>query len=362
MSKELKILYVEDDKENREELIELLSGDIINGYEISMDGEESFIGCVKKVNNYHIVILDLFEGKAGAGGNPSGLTTLEEIRKSIFIPIIFYSGNTTRVNNLRSQVIGVATKGEGMENLKSEIERLTQHNLPYLRENIHKHIENEFRKYFWDVIQKENNKFNPEDNDYSLGYLLLRNIGNSLSKENIANVLEDTSINQDKVHPMEFYIYPIVNDKEFENGEIIQDNKTNEVYAILTPSCDFVKSAKRKRKAKKVLLAKTILLKDTDYYAEYMKDKDKKKDKFAQYINSGASDRFFFLPATPFIENRVIDFHDNIMVEYELLNANYTRIAKLDNPFAQSMTASFIRYYNRIGFPDIDVEYVLNKL
>lgn len=28
MSKELKILYVEDDKENREELIELLSGDI----------------------------------------------------------------------------------------------------------------------------------------------------------------------------------------------------------------------------------------------------------------------------------------------------------------------------------------------
>lgn len=34
MSKELKILYVEDDKENREGLIELLSGDIINGHEI----------------------------------------------------------------------------------------------------------------------------------------------------------------------------------------------------------------------------------------------------------------------------------------------------------------------------------------
>lgn len=88
MSKELKILYVEDDEENREGLIELLSGDIINGYEISMDGEESFIGCAKKVNNYHIIILDLFEGKAGVGGNPSGLTTLEEIRKNIFIPII----------------------------------------------------------------------------------------------------------------------------------------------------------------------------------------------------------------------------------------------------------------------------------
>lgn len=54
MSKELKILYVEDDKENREGLIELLSGDIINGHEISIDGEESFIGCAKKVNNISV--------------------------------------------------------------------------------------------------------------------------------------------------------------------------------------------------------------------------------------------------------------------------------------------------------------------
>lgn len=86
---------------------------------------------------------------------------------------------------------------------------------------------------------KENNKFKPEDNDYSLGYLLLRNIGNSLSKENIANVLEDTSINRDKVHPMEFYIYPIIG-REFENGDIVQDNNSGEVFVILTPSCDFV--------------------------------------------------------------------------------------------------------------------------
>lgn len=47
MSKELKILYVEDDKENREGLIELLSGDIINGHEISIDGEESLLDVLK---------------------------------------------------------------------------------------------------------------------------------------------------------------------------------------------------------------------------------------------------------------------------------------------------------------------------
>lgn len=99
MSKELKILYVEDDKENREGLIELLSGDIINGYKISVSGEESFTGCAKKVNNYHIVILDLFEGKAGAGGSASGLTILEEIRSSIFIPIIIVQTKCAKIQN-----------------------------------------------------------------------------------------------------------------------------------------------------------------------------------------------------------------------------------------------------------------------
>lgn len=60
--------------------------------------------------------------------------------------------------------------------------------------------------------------------------------------------------------------------------------------------------------------------------------------------------------------NRVIDFQDKTTVDYSSLKADFERIAKLDSPFAQSMTSSFIRYYNRIGFPDIDTEYVINNL
>lgn len=48
MSKELKILYVEDDKENREGLIELLSGDIINGHEISKMVRNHLLDVLKK--------------------------------------------------------------------------------------------------------------------------------------------------------------------------------------------------------------------------------------------------------------------------------------------------------------------------
>ena len=31
-------------------------------------------------------------------------------------------------------------------------------------------------------------------------------------------------------------------------------------------------------------------------------------------------------------------------------------------PFAEAMATRFIRYYNRVGFPDIDVDYILNHL
>lgn len=360
--KELRILYIEDDKDNRNDLVEYLSANVIDNCKIKIDGEESFEKGLEKVNEYHIVILDLYKGVAGNGGETSGLTVLNEIREKVFIPVIFYSGNTALVKKYESQVIGVVTKGEdGIDGLRKEISRFIKHNLPYLRENIHNHIEKEFKRYFWDVIQSKNDIFKPDNNDFSLGYLLLRNIGNSLSKENIANIIEDSSINKDKVHPMEFYIYPISND-EYENGEIVKNKLTHEVYVILTPSCDFVKTAARKRKAKKVMLSRVTPLTETDNYKEYKKDQVKKKDKFSQFVNSGTSDRYFFLPGTPFIENGVVDFQNNNIIEYEKLNSDYERIAKLDSPFAQSMTASFIRYYNRIGFPDLDVEYVLNKL
>jgi len=49
------------------------------------------------------------------------------------------------------------------------------------------------------------------------------------------------------------------------------------------------------------------------------------------------------------------------MVEYGDLK-DFIRLAKLDNPFAEGMIASFIRYYNRIGYPDIDSDYVIDRL
>lgn len=375
--KHLRILYIEDDKDNREELIELSSDWKINDCKIIIEGEESFEIATKRICNegFHMVILDLYKGRARDGGEMLGLTTLEDVKSHIFVPIIFYSGNTSAVRELKSQVIGVATKGEGMDKLKDEIKRLTSHSLPFINENIYEFINHKIKEYFWGTIQENNTIFKPDDKDHSLGYLLLRNICNSLSRDNIYKILGDNSIAEDKVHPMEFYIYPREDDAEYENGDIIEHKESKEVYVILTPSCDFIQTGKRKRKAHMVLLAHTRLLTEEPNYIEYLKYKckvekseaDRKKEdtykgKIIQLIESRGNDRYFFLPRTPFIENRVIDFQNKIMVVYDDLNLKFNRLAKLDDPYSQAMSTSYIRYYNRIGFPDLDAAYVLARI
>ena len=155
--KDLKILYIEDDKGNREDLVDLLSGLVINECKITIEGEELFENATQRIYNegFHLVILDLYKGRAGADGEIAGLTTLDDVKRHIFVPIIFYSGNTSAVRNLKSQVVGIATKGEGVDELKNEITRLTSHNLPFINENIYKFINGKIKEYFWDTIQKK---------------------------------------------------------------------------------------------------------------------------------------------------------------------------------------------------------------
>ena len=363
MSDELKLLYIEDDKENRDYLVKLLHNETLCNFNVDIEAVDTFDHAIDKISStlYHIIILDIYKGDPINGGEQSGLQILEQIQSKCFIPVIFYSGNTKDVQDLKSQIVGVVTKGDdGFEGLKLEIERLIKFNLPFIKENIHAYLEEELKNYFWEIIHSQRDKFRAEENDFSLGYLMLRKFSSSLSRNKISEILGDNSLNKEKVHPMQFYIYPVISG-EYECGEILQ--KDQEVFVILTPSCDFILGENRPRKVGDVLLAKTTLLSNTNEYKGYQskKDDNNKKENLIRLIESRKGDRYFFLPQTPFIENRIVDFQSKEMVKYGDL-ATYTRVAELDSPYAESMISSFIRYYNRIGYPDIDSDLIVNAL
>jgi CheY-like chemotaxis protein len=357
----LNILFVDDDDKLRKNLVELFDEESIEGHTLIASEVSTFEEGKKLVseNDFDIVILDLYKGEPKDGNEKLGLEVLEQIQSVAFIPVIFYSGLTKDLAGLESEIVSVVNKGDGgVEQLKVEITRIIKSNIALIKRKVYEHVKVTLRDYFWKTVHEEKKVIEPVKNDVSIGYLLLRRLAYSLSKENIKTLLGDDKINKDKAHPMEFYIYPS-DSGEYEAGEILF--KEDKYYVTLTPSCDFIAEGSRSRKVGQVLLAVAIPLTETEQYKKYSGNKEKYKQALSELIESRKGDRYFFLPGTPFIENLILDFQNKTMVNYDDLNT-FRRVAKLDMPFAQSMISGFTRYYNRIGFPDIDSQYIINKL
>lgn len=356
----LQTLFIEDEERIRTNLVKIFDGETIGGHTLVADSAENFEIGMDKISkrDYDIIILDLCKGEPSEASEKPGYDVLKQIQSLAFVPVIFYSGLTKDLVSLSSEVIGVVNKGDGVEKLKSEIERIITSKIALLKSQIYSHLRESLRQYFWETVHAEKNIFEPIKNDISLGYLLLRRFANSLSKEKIKQLLGDDKIKIDKAHPMEFYIFP-ARQGEYEAGEIIL--KDGIYYAILTPSCDFIEEGTRQRKVGKILLVEALPLKNSELYKKYVGNKEKYKLNLAELIESRKGDRYFFLPKTPFIENLFLDFQNILMVKYDELST-FQRVAKLDDPYAQSMITSFIRYYSRIAFPDIDSDYVIQNL
>lgn len=356
---ELRTLFIEDNEALSNNLKKYFDGESFSGNILKTENTIKFedgISLIKK-HDYDLVVLDLYND-SGNVDESAGRKVLEAIQKMAFIPVIFYTGHAHKVQDLISEVVGVVNKGEGFDNLKAEIQRIVDTKIALLKGQIYNHLKESLRKYFWETVDADKKVFVPGKSDVSLGYLLLRRFANSLSKENIKQLLGDNKIRPDKAHPMEFYIFP-PSGGEYEAGDILLSNGI--FYAVLTPTCDFVEEGNRKRKVGKVLLAKALFLKETEIFKKYEGNKEKYKQSLTELIESRKGDRYFFLPGTPFLPNLLLDFQLKVMFDYEELK-DFSRVAKLDDPYAQSMISSFIRYYNRIGSPDIDADYIIANL
>ncbi|MEP7127787.1 MAG: hypothetical protein ABI729_02920 [Chitinophagales bacterium] len=358
----LKTLFIEDNDSLSKNLKKYFDGEEFSGNTLSTQNTTKFeegISLIEKFD-FDLIVLDLYNDSVTVDES-AGRKVLKVIQKTAFIPVIFYTGHAHKIQDLISEVVGVVNKGEGFDNLKAEIQRIVDSKIALLKGQVYSHLRESLRQYLWEVVDADKSTFKQQKNNISLGYLLLRRFANSLTKEKIKEILGDDKIQIDKAHPMEFYIYPI-NSGEYEAGEILSRNGYH--YILLTPSCDYVQRAKKDknyREVGRVLLARIFPLSTCDEYTKHKEAASKQTENNLADIIKNRKPRFFFLPGTPFIENSVIDYQNKTMVDYEELS-RFNRVARLDDPFAQSMVTNFIRYYNRIGFPDIDSDYIIKGL
>lgn len=373
--KEWNVLAVDDDPEKLDELERVLTRGI-DGDTFQLTKETSFDAAMHRAKNerYDFVFLDVHEEAGDPDPNrmpdredQKGEDVLREIQKTLFMPVIFYTGWPAKVEHLRSPLVQVVGKGADVQEIREAVRLVLQTKLPQLA----KHIEEQSRSYMWgalsSILSEDWDKLNPRD----LSLLLARNLAKNLSQRVVKEILE---IHDGDIEPLEMYLFPPDN-RFCHPADIFKHRKTGGLWMVLTPACDFEQD-----KAEKILMAKVTPITDIPEYNDWVAEADKfkslpvveqikankkslnmAKDWIRQLVKGKAGERYRFLPGTFFIPDCVVDFQD-LTHFVNCGDEEFSPICSLDNPYREEMLTAFSRYYGRIGTPDYDLETVWQRI
>ena len=365
---EWRILVIEDNAETARQLQEAIPGFVDPPDRAQAEIVESFDEAAQrmKFERYDLLILDLKDDRnttREADDSPVGLEVFEKLKKTRFVPVVFYTALAHKVRSQQTSFIRVVEKTEGIGRVKEEVRRIIQTQLPSLA----KKLEDLQRDYMWDFVSTHWKEFDSPHEQADLAYLLARRLALSLEAEarQLAKHAVGTAVpvtDTENVHPMQMYIHPPVS-KNRQAGDVLLEtnDQAKNYWIVLTPSCDFVLG-----KVKHVVLAKCERLDGQKEYQDWIADKTSKSktaqlEKLISDNREGQRERFKFLPGTFFLPNLLIDFQQLRSVTVEELGTLEV-ITTLDSPFAEAMLAQFARYFGRLGTPNIDKKVVLDRL
>jgi CheY-like chemotaxis protein len=364
-----RFLIVEDDPDKVRQLEEILPACVDKPDEVQATVCSSFKDAVDQLElaNFDLLILDLRDDSdtsLEAESNPAGLEVLEVLKKTRFVPVVFWTALPHKVRADETTFVRVVEKTEDVTRVREEVRSIMATKLPALS----RRIEEIQRRYMWDFVAKQWKEFDSPHAQTDLAYLLARRLALSLQAEarrlgrDIAG--KDVPMaDKTKVHPMQMYIRPPIADCRL-SGDILSGTVGAEkgLWIVLTPSCDF----EQKGRLHNVLLAQCLPLTEEVEFKEWKQDASEKNlESLSALIGDnrkGAqAGRFKFLPGVFFLPDSVVDFQRLKMVspaELEKLEV----VASLDSPFAEALLAKFTRYFGRLGTPDIDKQVVLDRL
>lgn len=362
-----RFLVVEDNATIGTELRDAIPGFVSPPDSAEIDLCASFDDATKRLNSdrYDLIILDLKDDDNAWGladDNPAGLTIFAHLKKSRFVPVIFYTALAHKVRGFETAFVRVVEKTEGLDKLKDEVMRVLATQLPALT----RQVEEIQRSYMWDLVSNNWKEFENLPDQVDLAYLLARRLALSLQRQ-AGKLAQHVSgslpiANATNIHPMEMYVWPHIGTNLLA-GDILRGTIGDELsyWLVLTPSCDFEQAGRLEN----VLLARCSPLSATPEYAKW---KDNRSDKELKALigdrrqGKGIQpERFKFLPGTYFFPDSIVDFQQLRAVPAKDV-ASLDVIASLDSPFAEALLGRFSRYFGRLGTPDIDKEIVLNRL
>lgn len=365
------VLCVDDEAERAEEVRDYLDGESVGDHGIlCIEVRTSFEEGLRALDrcHYDAVILDVRHGdpRHAPDGEEAGRRVLMEIQSRRFLPVVFYTGLPGAVGDLQSPLIRIVEKTAGLERLLEEVLDVFEGGLPAVNRALVLGLERVQRDYLWSVGPTWQSD-DARRNSGELLYVLSRRLAASMSGPMITELAQAVGSREpsggDSRHPAQLYIAPPVT-VDPHPGEIVRRTTPQgaEHLIILTPACDLVQG-----RADFVLLARCLPLTDQEEYKAWAQvdvpSQAVKKRLTALLCNNrtGERERYRYLPSAFEVPDLIIDFQQLETVENAALS-NFVRVAALDAPFAQAMLAQFVRYFGRVGTPDLDIDGITERL
>lgn len=336
--------------------------------------EASFSKALPRIKggDFDLLVLDIRRERTE--GSPEDTTAgdrlAQKIRTRRFLPIVFHTALPGSASETETPFVEVVTKTAGsMVELRKAVQRMIDTGLPIALRAIDDHVEEVRRSFLWDVVDQESWKtlsdaLEPQD----IAYLLARRLASSLTVSGIKAVDKGLGplIPEDEegAHAQFYYVMPPL-EPSLRFGDILR--RGEEHLVVLTPTCDMVKSPRRRPKADIVLLGRCERIKDRIEYkrARRQNASNSTKKKLRSLVANGSDgmqqDRCFFLPAAAELPAQVLDLQQLESVPFNDA-ASYERLASLDSPVGEMLIAQLSRYYGRIGGPDLNVAAIYEDL
>jgi CheY-like chemotaxis protein len=367
-----RFVLVEDDLEVREQVESYIKGELFSFGSVEIFSLSSFDEALSLLGQRKVDLLVLDVKGDQEQDRTAGIKVLERWRATGFSPVVFYTALPEIVREYENALVKVVGKDVGgLRQLVQTINGFFELKIPQTHRAIAEHFNLALREYMWGFVLENWDKLEGLIDQPDFVRLLLRRLAAQFSRERVERVVSalysETPARpseNESAHPTEYYIKPPIG-PHAQLGDIRRIS--GDLVVVVWPSCDLVFRGDA-CKVERALCAKAIPLTQAPEYQEWIENKSTTKRQPLESLMKNKrqgkgvqSERFHFLPAAWDIPASIIDFQDLRHVEVsEVREAEC--VATIASPFAESISARFMRYLGRLGTPDLDIEACMSSL
>lgn len=374
-----KLLVIEDDPNAIRQIREYFAGHKIEERTIDIEEVREFnsgLGFIRE-KKVDLVVLDIFRGEAIPNGERAGLRILDDIKVSGFVCVVIYTNLPEALDDQENEFVRLVPKDPGgVQELYAAVESIFKTRIPQMHRAIVNHLDRALCQYMWGFVAAQWTELHQLADRPEFLRILLQRLSVSFAREGVDHAVAEVFGSQamaklasDRVHPAEFYVKPPIGvDPALGDIRLRKTNENDQFLAVLWPTCDMVSTGGRSPKTDRVLCAKASRLLESPEAQAYMESRSNTSRAKLEALltndrksNFGFSDRFHFLPGLLDIPDLVVDFQ-----RLEIMPLDDVRklpsLGVLASPFAEQMGSRFDRYRGRIGTPDLDEDFVIDRI